>query len=63
MEKIFKKVNYSDYAGKFDESIMERIHTSHESIDVETMRANLYGFTFTEDYKAMKIPDEFSMDY
>ena len=63
MEKIFKKVNYSDYAGKFDESFMERMHTSHESIDVETMRANLYGFTFTEDYKVMKIPDEFSMDY
>lgn len=58
-----KKVNYADYEGKYDENIKEMMKTAPEEIDVETMRANLYGFTFTEDYADCKIPDEFSMDY
>ena len=63
MKTNFKKVNYSDYEGKYDESIKEMMETAPEEIDVETMRANLYGFTFTQDYADLKIPDEFSMDY
>ena len=58
-----KKVNYADYEGKYDKRIKEMMETAPEEIDVETMRANLYGFTFTEDYADCKIPDEFSMDY
>ena len=58
-----KKVNYADYEGKYDERIKEMMKTTPEEIDVETMRANLYGFTFTKDYAYCKIPDEFSMDY
>jgi len=58
-----KKVNYADYEGKYDENIKEMMKTAPEEIDVETMRANLYGFTFTQDYADLKIPDEFSMDY
>ena len=54
-----KKVNYADYEGKYDENIKEMMKTAPEEIDVETMRANLYGFTFTEDYADCKIPDEF----
>ena len=34
-----------------------------ESIDIESMRANLYGYTFTKEYADGEIPDEFSMDY
>ena len=63
MEKEMKKVNYADYEGKYDENIKEMMKTAPEEIDVETMRANLYGFTFTQDYADLKIPDEFSMDY
>ena len=63
MEKEMKKVNYADYEGKYDENIKEMMKTAPEEIDVETMRANLYGFTFTQDYADWKIPDEFSMDY
>lgn len=58
-----KKVNYSEYEGKYDESIKERMENDPESIDVEMMRENLYGYTFTKGYADGKIPDELSMDY
>ena len=63
MEKTFKKVNYSEYEGKYDEHLKERMEKEPESIDIETMRANLYGYTFTKEYADGEIPDEFSMDY
>ena len=63
MEKQFNKVNYSEYEGKYDEHIKERMEKESESIDIETMRANLYGYTFTKEYADGEIPDELSMDY
>ena len=63
MEKTFKKVNYSEYEGKYDEHLKEKMAKEPESIDIETMRANLYGYTFTKEYADGEIPDEFSMDY
>ena len=63
MEKTFKKVNYSEYEGKYDEGFKERMEKEPESIDIETMRANLYGYTFTKEYADGEIPDELSMDY
>ena len=61
--KTMKKVNYSDYKDKYDEGIKAKMETSPKSVDVETMRENLYGYTFTKEYAEGKIPDEFSMDY
>ena len=58
-----KKVNYSEYEGKYDECIKERLEKDPESVDVEMMRENLYGYTFTKMYAEGKIPDELSMDY
>lgn len=63
MEKQFNKVNYSEYEGKYDEHLKEKMAKAPESIDLETMRANLYGYTFTKEYADGEIPDELSMDY
>ena len=63
MKTNYRKVNYSEYEGKYDESIKERLEKNPESIDVETMRENLYGYTFTKEYAKGEIPDELSMDY
>ena len=63
MEKTFKKVNYSEYEGKYNEHLKEKMAKEPESIDIETMRANLYGYTFTKEYADGEIPDELSMDY
>ena len=61
--KTFKKVDFSEYEGKYNEGIKELMTKTPNKIDVDTMRANLYGYTFTQDYAAREIPDEFSMDY
>ena len=61
--KVLKKVNYSEYEGKYNKSIKERLDKDPENVDVEMMRANLYGYTYTKEYAAGEIPDEFSMDY
>lgn len=58
-----KKVDYKEYEGKYDEGFKELMEKSPESIDVETMRGILYGFTFTDDYKKGNLPDELSMEY
>ena len=63
MEKQFNKVIYSEYEGKYNEHLKEKMAKEPESIDIETMRANLYGYTFTKKYADGEIPDEFSMDY
>ena len=60
---VKKKVNYSEYEGKYDKSIKKRLEKTPESIDVETMRAHLYGYTFTKEYANGEIPNELSMDY
>lgn len=62
-KKEMKKVNYAEYEGKYDVNFKKRMEEDCESIDVETMRANLYGYTFTEGYANMETPDELSMDY
>ena len=60
---IIKKVNYSDYKDKYDENIKSKLETSPEGIDVETMRENLYGYTYTKEYAERTILKELSMDY
>lgn len=59
----FKKVNFSDYKDKYDENIKGKMELFPESIDIETMRANLYGYTFTKGYTNGVISDELLMDY
>ena len=63
MNKQFNKVDYSEYEGKYDESIKERLEKDPGSVDVEMMRANLYGYTYTKEYADGEIADELSMDY
>ena len=47
---MMKKVNFSEYEEKYDERIKERLEKDPGSVDVETMRENLYGYTFTKAY-------------
>lgn len=46
--KVLKKVNYSEYEVKYNKSIKERLDKDPENVDVEMMRANLYGYTYTK---------------
>lgn len=61
--EMIKKVDYSEYEGRYDESVNDELTTSPENLSVETMREYLYGYTYTEDYAKGEFPDEMSMDY
>lgn len=50
MKTNFKKVNYPEYKGMYDEDIKARMETAPENIDIETMRAS-----------SMAIPSQKSM--
>ena len=58
-----RSVDYPTYEGKYDEGIKNMMAKNPNQIDEETMRANLYGYTYTEEYAKGEIPNEFSMDY
>jgi len=62
-EREFKKVDYQECSQKYDESVKETLRNSPEDVDLEKMRAYLYGYTFTEKYAQCEIPDELCMDY
>ena len=61
--KEFKKVDYTKYKDKYDEDVKLKLHTSPDDIAVESLRAYIYGYTFTEKYAKGILPDELSMDY
>ena len=59
----FKKVDYRKYEFAYDAKLSATLHTSPNDIDLESMRAYIYGYTFTDDYAKCTFPDEMSMDY
>lgn len=61
--ETFKKVNFSEYEGKYSEAVNKTLATAPESLTVDDMRAYLYGYTFTEGYAEFEFPNEMSMDY
>lgn len=63
MEKKMKKVDYSEYKGLYDEGFKDVLLKSPVDVDLESTRAFLYGYTFTDNYAKCIIPDELSMDY
>ena len=48
--KEFNKIAYTEYKDRYDESVTQKLHSSPDEIDVETMRAYMYGYTFTDKY-------------
>lgn len=62
MRKI-DKIDYSKYKDSYDEKVNEQLHHAPSDIDLESMRAYIYGYTFTEGYAKGVFPDEMSMDY
>lgn len=62
MRKI-DKIDYSTYKDSYDEKVNEQLHHAPSDIDLESMRAYIYGYTFTEGYAKGVFPDEMSMDY
>ena len=61
--KEFNKIDYTEYKDRYDQSVKQKLHSSPAEIDVETMRAYMYGYTFTDKYAKGILPNELSMDY
>lgn len=61
--KQFRKVDFAEYAGKYDTNVGKRLATSPDSVSLEELRAYIYGYTFTEGYADGRFPDEMFMDY
>ena len=63
MKETSKKVFFSEYENGYNVNFKTKMESFPDTIDLESMRANLYGYTFTEEFARGIIPDELSMDY
>ena len=59
----FRKVDFAEYNGKYDETVGQKLALAPEAISLEDLRAYLYGYTFTEGYAKGVFPDEMSMEH
>lgn len=65
MEKnnSFTKVDFNQYKDAYDQDVIQAWKSRELELDVETLRAMMYGFTFTNDYAEGNLEDSFFMDY
>ncbi len=56
-------MDYTQYKESYDANLIERWKKGEVELDVDTLRAQLYGFTFTPDYAKGLIEDALCMDY
>lgn len=62
-KKSFRKVDYQTYQNKYDEVICAHLMAHIDEANVEDLRTQMYGYTYTKDYAQRKIPDVLYMDY
>lgn len=48
--KSFTKVDYNLYKDAYDKDVIQAWKERKLELDVETLRALMYGFTFTKEY-------------
>ena len=59
----FTKVDYNQYKDAYNKDVIQAWKDSKKGLDVETLRALMYGFTFTEAYADGDLEDALFMDY
>ena len=63
MNNSFTRVDFSQYKDSYDKDVIMAWKGGKLELDVETLRALLYGFTFTKDYAEGNLEDSLFMDY
>ena len=63
LNNTFTKVDFNQYKDAYDMGIIHAWKGREMELDVETLRALMYGFTFTQDYAEGNIEDSLFMDY
>lgn len=58
-----EKVDFTQYEGKFSKEFFTQLRDNPQSITIQQMRENLYGYTCQEEYQRGEIPDWLMMDY
>lgn len=59
----FTKVDFNQYRDAYDKDVIQAWKSGEQELDVETLRALMYGFTFTKDYASGNLEDSFFMDF
>lgn len=63
LNNSFTKVDFNQYKNAYDQDVIQAWKSRELELDVETLRAMMYGFTFTNDYAEGNLEDSFFMDY
>ena len=63
MNNAFTKVDFNKYKYAYDKNVILAWKGKKLELDVETLRAMLYGFTFTKDYAEGDLEESLFMDY
>ena len=63
MNNSFTKVDFNQYKDAYDKDVILAWKGKKLELDVETLRALMYGFTFTKDYAEGDFEESLFMDY
>ena len=63
LNNSFTKVDFNQYRDAYDKDVIQAWKRRVQELDVETLRALMYGFTFTSDYAEGNLEDSFFMDF
>ena len=63
LNNTFTKVDFNQYRDAYDKDVIQAWKRKVMKLDVETLRALMYGFTFTSDYAEGNLEDSFFMDF
>ena len=61
--KTFRKVDFNQYKYAYDKDAILVWKNRERELDVETLRALMYGFTFTKEYADGNMEESLFMDY
>ena len=63
LNNSFTKVDFNQYRDAYDKDVIQAWRRRVLELDIETLRALMYGFTFTKDYAEGNLEDSFFMDF
>lgn len=63
LNNTFTKVDFNQYRDAYDKDVIQAWKKRVLELDIEALRALMYGFTFTKDYAEGNLEDSFFMDF
>ena len=63
LNNTFTKVDFVKFKDAYDQDVIQAWKSGEQELDEETLRALMYGFTFTKDYAEGNLEDSFFMDF